>query len=114
MDGFEGVGDLCGPEWYGFSYGGDVGTISTILNTSPAYGCGRLVFGNCWNEGVVRAYFDGGLIGEAKADTPTKTIEFPISKDGLLEIKDEPYNSVIKFTSFEMVSCTSNHLNYNF
>ena len=108
------VENKCGPEWYGFSGGSAVGTISTILNSSPAYGCGRLVFGNCWDAGVVRAYFDGGFIGEAEADTPTKTIEFPIDKDSLLEIKDEGANSVIKFTSFEMVSCTGNYLNYNF
>ena len=34
-------------------------------------------------------------------------MEFPILKDGELKIRDEGANSVIKFTKFELVECTS-------
>ena len=94
----------CGPQWFGYSGDSAVGTISTKLYTSAH--CGKLEFGNCWNVGVVKAYFDDKLIGEAQANTPNKIVEFPILKDGELKIRDEGANSVIKFTKFELVPCT--------
>ena len=64
-------------------------------------------FGNCWNnDGTVRAYLAGKLIGEAGPNTPNLIIEFAIPEDSLLEIKDEGLSSVIKFTNFEMVDCS--------
>ena len=81
-----------------------MGTVSTKLHKSTH--CGKLDFGNCWNVGVVKAYFDDKLIGEAESNTPNKIVEFPIPKDGVLKIRDEGANSVIKFTNFELVPCT--------
>ena len=69
--------------------------------------CGRLDFGNCWDTaGTVRVYLDGQLVGEAYEDTLSKTIEFPIVKDSLLEIRDEGPSSIIRFNHFEMVECS--------
>ena len=53
----------------------------------------------------------GKEIGEADADTdfPNQIIEFAIPEDSLLEIKAEGENSVIKFTYFEMVNCSSKY-----
>ena len=96
----------CGPQWYGWSYYADVGAISTTLSQSTK--CGQLNFGNCWDAGVVRVYLNGELIGEAGPNTPSRTIQFPIPKDSLLELKDEGPNSVIKFNGFEMAACTGN------
>ena len=95
----------CGPQWYGWSSNADVGSISTTLYKSSR--CGKLDFGNCWNDdGTVRAYLAGKLIGEAGPNTPSRIIEFAIPKDSRLEIKDEGASSVIKFTNFEMVDCS--------
>ena len=97
----------CGPQgqWFGYNGGGGVGTVSTKLHKSTH--CGKLEFGNCWNAGVVKVYYDDKLIGEAQPNTPNKVIEFPIPKDGELKIRDEGANSVIKFTKFELVECTN-------
>ena len=98
--------NACGPQWYGWSPTTDVGSVSTTLYKS--YKCGKLDFGNCWHaDGTVRAYLSGKLIGEAGPNTPSRIIEFAIPEDSLLEIKDEGANSVIKFTNFEMVDCSS-------
>ena len=82
-----------------------MGTVSTQLHKTTK--CGKLDFGNCWSGGVVKAYFDDKLIGEAPPNTPNRVVEFPILKDGELKIRDEGANSVIKFTKFELVECTS-------
>ena len=97
----------CGPQgqWFGYSDGSGVGTVSTKLRKGTL--CGKIDFGNCWDAGVVKVYFDDKLIGEAQPNTPSKVIEFSILKDGELKIRDEGANSVIKFTKFEMVECTS-------
>ena len=100
----QGVENVCGPQWYGWSGNSAVGSISTTLFKSSK--CGRLDFGNCWNTGTVRAYLAGKLIGEAGPNTPRRLIEFAIPENSLLEIKDEGENSVIKFTNFEMVDCS--------
>ena len=55
----------------------------------------------------MKTYLTGKLIGEAGPNTPSRIIEFVIPEDSLLEIKDEGANSVIKFTNFEMVDCSS-------
>ena len=102
---FQTVDEVCGPEWWGFSSGSGVGTISTMLNRSTK--CGRLDFGNCWDTGVVRVYLEGVLIWRATANTPSQIISFPLPQDSLLEIKDEGANSVIKFNQFEMVQCST-------
>ena len=81
-----------------------MGTVSTMLHKTTK--CGKLDFGNCWNGGVVKAYFDDKLIGQAPPSTPNRVVEFPIPKDGELKIRDEGANSVIKFTKFELVECT--------
>ena len=96
--------DKCGPQWYGFNGNADVGSISTTLYKSSK--CGRLDFGNCWHAGTVRVYLAEELIGEASPNTTSKIIEFAIPEDSQLEIKDEGYNSIIKFTNFEMVDCS--------
>ena len=101
----DGVRNKCGPQWFGWTGGSGVGTVSTKLHKSTK--CGKLDFGNCWNEGVVKAYFDDKLIGEAQPNTPNRVVEFPIAKDGELKIRDEGANSVIKFTKFELVECNS-------
>ena len=80
-----------------------MGTVSTKLHKSTH--CGKLDFGNCWDAGVVKAYFDDKLIGEAQPNTPNRIVEFHIPKDGELKIRDEGANSVIKFTKFELVEC---------
>ena len=97
--------NVCGPQWYGWNLGAEVGSISTTLDKSSK--CGKLDFGNCWVAGTVRAYLAGELIGEAGPNTPSHIIEFAIPENSLLEIKDEGANSVIKFTNFEMVDCSS-------
>ena len=107
----QGVDSRCGPQWYGWTGGAGVGTISTKLYPSSMKKCGRLYFGNCWNAGVVKAYMDGKLIGEASPNVHNKIIEFPILHDSLLELRDEGANSVIKFTKFDMVSCSNDHVN---
>ena len=88
-----------------------MGTVSTKLHKTTK--CGKLEFGNCWNAGVVRAYFDHQMIGEAQPNTPNRVVEFSIPKDGELKIRDEGANSVIKFTKFELVECTSKCLYLN-
>ena len=80
-----------------------MGTIRTELTASTK--CGRLDFGNCWDAGVVRVYLEGGLIGEAGPNTPSKVISFQIPQNYLLELRDEGANSVIKFNHFDMVEC---------
>ena len=102
-----GVETVCGPQgqWFGYNGQGSAGTISTKLHKSTH--CGKLDFGNCFDTGVVRAYFDDNLIGEAQPNTPNKVVEFPILKDGELKLRDEGANSVIRVTNFEMVECTS-------
>ena len=97
--------NACGPQWYGWNGNSAVGSISTTLFKSSK--CGKLDFGNCWNTGTVRAYLAGKLIGEAGPNTPRRLIEFAIPENSLLEFKDEGENSVIKFTNFEMVDCTT-------
>ena len=84
-----------------------MGTVSTQLHKTTK--CGKLDFGNCWSGGVVKAYFDDKLIGEAPPNTPNRVVEFPIPKDGELKFRDEG-NSIIKFTKFELVECTSEDL----
>ena len=102
-----GIRTKCGPQgqWFGFTGGSGVGTVSTKLQKSDY--CGKIDFGNCWDAGVVKVYFDDKLIGEAQPNTPNKVVKFPIVKDGELKIRDEGANSVIKFTKFELVECTS-------
>ena len=91
-------------KWYGWNPAESVGSISTVLACG---GYGKLDFGNCWNnDGTVRAYLAGKLIGEAGPNTPSQIIEFAIPENSLLEIKDEGANSVIKFTNFEMMDCS--------
>ena len=99
-----GVRNKCGPQWFGWTGGSGVGTVSTKLHKSTH--CGKLDFGNCWDAGVVKAYFDDKLIGEAQPNTPNRVVEFPILEDGELKIRDEGENSIIKFTKFELVECT--------
>ena len=99
-----GVRNKCGPQWFGWTGGSGVGTVSTKLHKSTH--CGKLDFGNCWDAGVVKAYFNDKLIGEAHPNTPNRIVEFPIETDGELKIRDEGANSVMKFTKFEMVPCS--------
>ena len=96
----------CGPEgqWFGYTGGSGVGTVSTKLQKSDY--CGKIDFGNCWDAGVVKVYFDDKVIGEAQPNTLNKVVTFPIPKDGELKIRDEGANSVIRFTKFELVECT--------
>ena len=107
----QGVDDVCGPQWYGWNGGAEVGSISTMLYKSSK--CGKLDFGNCWTTGTVRAYLAGELIGEAGPNTPSQIIEFAIPENSQLEFKDEGENSVIKFTNFEMVDCSGKAININ-
>ena len=100
-----GARNKCGPQWFGWKGGSGVGSVSTMLHKSMH--CGKIDFGNCWNAGVVKAYFDDKLIGEAQPNTPNKVVEFPIPKDGELKIRDEGAYSIIKYTKFELVECTS-------
>ena len=101
----QGVDDICGPQWYGWNGNAEVGSISTMLYKTSK--CGKLDFGNCWTTGTVRVYLAGELIGEAGPNTPSQIIEFAIPENSQLEFKDEGANSVIKFTNFEMVDCTT-------
>ena len=45
------------------------------------------------------------MIGEASANTPSLTIEFPVLADSQLEIREEGTNAIIKFNHFEMIAC---------
>ena len=99
------VDDKCRPQWYGWSEDAIIGSISTTLYKS--YKCGKLDFGNCWINGIVKAYLAGELIGEAGPDTPSQIINFAIPENSKLEFTDEGTHSVIQFTNFEMVDCTT-------
>ena len=103
-DNDQAVDDKCRPQWYGWSLDAAIGSISTTLYKS--YKCGKLDFGNCWINGIVKAYLAGELIGEAGPNTPSQIIEFAIPGNTQLEITDEGTHSIIKFTNFEMVDCT--------
>ena len=97
--------EKCGPGWYGWADSANVGTISTMLYRNSQYQCGRLDFGNCWTGGNVRVYLNDDRIGEASANTPSLTIEFPVLADSQLEIREEGTNAIIKFNHFEMIAC---------
>ena len=107
------VRQWCAPQgqWFAYNGGSGVGTVSTKLHKSTR--CGKIDFGNCWDYGFVRAYFDDILIGEAPKNKLNKVVEFPILKDGELKLRDErsigleEKHSVIMFTKFEMVECTN-------
>ena len=101
-----GVRTKCGPQgqWFGYTGSSGVGTVSTKLKKTDY--CGKIDFGNCWDAGVVKVYFDDKVIGEAQPNTLNKVVTFPIPKDGELKIRDEGANSVIRFTKFELVECT--------
>ena len=104
----------CGGQhsWYGWNDHDEVGTISTTLkaNNLPIPTYGRLDFGNCWSNGVVKVYLDDKLIGEARANTPSKIIEFPMpNHDSTLKLRDEGEDSKIRFNNFqELYNCSKN------
>ena len=101
-----------GHSWYGWNDHDEVGTISTTLkaNNLPISTYGRLDFGNCWSNGVVKVYLDDELIGEARANTPSKIIEFPMpNHDSTLKLRDEGEDSKIRFNNFqELYNCGKN------
>ena len=98
--------ESCGPQWYGWNENSDVGSISTTLYKSSK--CGKLYFGNCGEDGLVVVYLAGKNIGESGSYIGiNRIIEFAIPEDSLLEIKAEGEKTVIKFTYFEMVNCSS-------
>jgi len=65
-----------------------------------------LTYGNCWNDGKTNVYLDGKLIGSAKPQSVSETIEFDFHSGTLLELKDEEGNAVISITSLE-IKCTT-------
>lgn len=83
--------------WYGWTNGTPVGSISTIL---VGKGLARLYFGNCWNKGMVKVLLDGAEIGSAGPQEPNKMITFYYHEGSTLEIKEVDI-AVIQFNKLE-------------
>ena len=88
-----------GANWFGWSAGNNVGSISITLTTS---GIATLDFCNCWNAGVVNVYLDEAKIHSAKPNTPSKMVEFAVQAGAKLELKDEGGNAVVNLRSFKI------------
>ena len=99
----KGVANKCGKgsAWFGWSASNKVGVASYRF---AGQGTATLVYGNCWNAGKVNVYFNGKLITSAAVGEPDKTIVIPFTKGGLLELKDEGGNAVIKISSL-VIKC---------
>ena len=93
-----------GKRWFAFSDGNNGGILSAQLNSS---GIGRLAYGNCGNEGLIRVYLGGVKIGEAKPDTHNNILEFPFTNGSKLELTDVGGNSVIEISSFSIAYCNT-------
>merc|ERR1719221_2001670 len=82
--------------YMGFSENVDVGTASLVL---PADGSGTLTYANCWDDGAVKVYLNGGLISKAYADSGVskgfKAVGFQFKAGDTLEVKDEDGNAVV-------------------
>ena len=87
--------------WYGFKQGNAIGSISTIFN---GRGRARLVFGNCWTTGTVKAYLDGTFIAFAPGSTPTKTVELYFNVGSILKITEENA-AIISYNSLNIIQC---------
>ena len=90
-----GVAAKCrrGTNWFGYSGGTKVGTVSTRLQGS---GEATLDFGNCWPDyGVVKVYVNDKVVASAQRNTPSKTVAFNFHDGDILKFRDEGQNSVI-------------------
>ena len=101
----KGVANRCGKgaAWFGWSGGNRVGVASYRL---LGQGTATLVYGNCWDAGKVNVYLNGKLKATAKVGEPDKKIVIHFTKGGLLELKDEGGNAVIKISSL-VIKCDS-------
>ena len=84
--------------WYG--YGGG----RSIKTNLIGYGKARLDFGNCYDNGNVRAFLNGNEIGKATQYELSKKIEFYFNNGDTLELK-EFYFASIRFNNFTVLSC---------
>ena len=87
--------------WYGFSEGNTIGSVSTTFNVK---GKARLDFGNCYSSGTVYAYLDGNVIASAPQNTPSKTVEFDCNIGSILKITEENV-AIIQFNSLNIIQC---------
>ena len=81
-----------GTNWFGYSGGTKVGTVSTILKGN---GEATLDFGNCWDQGVVKVYLNDKVVASAHKSNPSKTVSFNFHNGDFLRLRDEGQNSVI-------------------
>ena len=88
-----------GNNWFGWSGGAGVGTVSTGLKGN---GEATLDFGNCWDLGEVKVYLNDKIIASAEKNTPTKTVSFNFQDGDILKLKDEGANSVIALNGITM------------
>ena len=89
-----------GQNWFGWSYMGDVGTVSTTLQGSGEI---RLDFGNCWSSGVVKVYLNSREVANADRNTPSKIVSFSFKDGDLLEMKDTGDNSIIAINDISFI-----------
>ena len=87
--------------WYGLKKGNAIGSISTIFK---GRGRARLVFGNCWTTGTVKAHLDGTFIAFAPGNTPSKTVEFNFNVGSILKITEENV-AIVSYNSLHIVQC---------
>ena len=74
----------CGNDsWYGFSTGSPDGAVSATVKGN---GIAILNYGNCLNQGLVKAYLNGLLLSTATPNAKSKTVIFIYSKGDMLEI----------------------------
>ena len=78
-----------------------IGSISTTFNGN---GRARLVFGNCWASGNVKAYLDGTVIAFAPGNTPSKTVEFNFKVGSILKITEENV-AIVSYKSLNVIQC---------
>lgn len=90
-----------GANWYGYSEGDAVGTLSAVLRGD---GIGTLVFGNCYNAGKAKVYLNNTLIDAAPPNTRERIITFNFTDGTTLKVKDEEGNAVVEINSFA-VTC---------
>ena len=104
----KGVATKCGKgaAWFGWSSANRVGVASYRL---VGKGTATLVYGNCWNAGKVNVYLNGKRIASAAPNHPDNKIVIPFTNGGLLELKDEGGNAVIKISSL-VIKCDSKWL----
>jgi len=109
-DGHGSVGPHCGngANWYGWSGGNNVGTL-----TSPALhgsGTATVEFGNCWNAGNAKLYLNDVLIDTAATNgqrgRAIQSKTFAFQAGDVVKLKDEDGNAVLDLKSFT-INCAA-------